>query len=92
MTNWVETHGMECVIALFLYSIVVSVMPAYGTPHFFRLWGYNIIAVTGASAGNVVKHTPVGQKLEKLVATNVEDNEDGTQTKTEVVSTTTPKT
>lgn len=84
MMTWVETHGMECVVALFLFSLVTSVMPPYGTPYFFRLWGYNVLSALGANAGNVVKHTPVGQKLESFVGTTVEQQEDGTKTKTDV--------
>lgn len=84
MMNWVESHGMECVAALFLFSLITSVMPPYGTPHFFLLWGYNILSALGANAGNVVKHTPVGQKLESFVGTTVEEQPDGTKTKTDV--------
>jgi hypothetical protein len=84
MMNWVESHGMECVTALFLFSLITSVMPAYGTPHFFRLWGYNVISTLGANAGNIVKHTPAGQKIESFVGTTVEQQEDGTKTKTDV--------
>lgn len=82
--NWVESHGMECVIALFMFSMITSVMPPYGTPHFFRLWAYNVLSALGANAGNVVKHTPAGQKLESFVGTTVEQQEDGTKTKTDV--------
>lgn len=70
MANWIEIHGFECLIACYAFSMVTSVIPPYGTPRFFSLWAYNIIALLGANAGNLVKHTPAGQRIENLVGEN----------------------
>lgn len=90
MMAWVETHGMECVVALFLFSMITSVMPPYGTKGFFSLWGYNVLAALGANAGNIVKHSPAGKNLESFVGTTVEKEPDGSMTKTDVAVSTAP--
>lgn len=67
--NWIEHHGFECLIVCFFFALVTSVMPPLPVGKgFWITWGYKIIQLAGANAGNLVKHTPIGKQIEALVS------------------------
>ena len=80
--TWINSHGVECIIIAYVFSMITSVMPPM--PMYLNWWGtwlYNIAQLLGANAGNLVSHSPIGQSLETKLGVQ--------QTKTLTATTTT---
>jgi hypothetical protein len=90
MIAWIDAHGIATALILFVFSTIVSSAPKQMIPKtwgFWRTWGFNALQALGANAGNYAKGNPLIQKLE---ATEVSVDSDGTKTATQTSITSTP--
>jgi len=87
---WIDAHGIATALILFIFSTVMSSAPKSMIPKtwgFWRIWVFNAGQALGANAGNYAKGNPLIQKLE---ATEIAVDSDGTKTATQTSITSTP--
>jgi len=87
--EWIDSHGIATALVLFIFSTIMSSAPKSMIPKtwgFWRTWAFNAGQALGANAGNYVKANPLIQKLE---ATEVSVEQDGTKTATQTSITST---
>jgi len=81
MLSYIETHGVEALVICYVFSLLMSTIPPLPTNKgFFIVWAYNFAQILGANASNLVKHSPVGKKIENLVSDSEFAADDGTKT------------